>query len=62
MEIEQLVSSTFNAPTPSRPKRSDLMDEPDLKGLKVNGIPRSGTDTVAHLEAQVNGFQIASES
>jgi hypothetical protein len=41
---------------PFRPKRSDTHDNVDLSNLKLNGSLRSGPDSVALLEAKVNGM------
>ncbi|KAL8770994.1 MAG: hypothetical protein Q9209_003413 [Squamulea sp. 1 TL-2023] len=49
------ISSRPNTPMPFRPSRSNTQ-HPDIKHLTVNGVPKSGPDAVAHLEAQVNGL------
>ncbi|KAL8783879.1 MAG: hypothetical protein Q9213_004297 [Squamulea squamosa] len=49
------ISNRPNTPMPFRPNRSNSQ-HPDIKHLTVNGVPKSGPDAVAHLEAQVNGF------
>ena len=48
----QFISSRPNTPMPFRLKSEN---HPQIESLKVNGVPKSGPDAVAHLEAKANG-------